>query len=91
MNAASNKVRVKLSNGEAIEIQVIHLSNPLVSKENPSSLAEDYCVISEDGRTEAFLFRVASRSPLTIEQLDTDSPEGRLHWQRVDAYLRDRE
>lgn len=90
MNAASNKLKAKLSNGKAIGIQVIHLANPPVSKENPSGLTEDYCVISEDEGTKPLLFRIAARSPLTIEQVDTESPVGRLNWQQVDAYLRDR-
>ena len=88
MNAASNKLKVTLSTGKAIGIQVIHLLDHPLSKGNPSGLSQDYCLIYEDGRAEPFLFRVAARSPLTIEQLDINSSEGRLHWQQVKAYLR---
>ena len=91
MNAASNKLKVTISTGKALEIQVVHLSEPSVSKENPSGLSEDYCLISYDGAAEPFLFRVAARSPLTIQQLHINSTEGRSHWQRVDTYLKARE
>jgi hypothetical protein len=88
MNAASNKLKVRLSTGESIGIQVVHLLAPPVSKENPSGLSQDYCLISEDGGAEPFLFRIVARSPLTIEQLDINSPQGRSHWQQVDTYLK---
>lgn len=42
MNTASNKLQVTLSNGKAIWIQVMHLANPVGSKENLNDLAEDY-------------------------------------------------
>jgi hypothetical protein len=90
MNAASNKLTITLSTGETIGIQVIHFLDAAISKENPSGLSQDYCVISEDGGAEPFLFRIAARSPLTIEQLDINSPKGRSQWQQVDAYLKAR-
>jgi hypothetical protein len=91
MNTASNKLKVILSNGNTIGIQVMHLSNPVESKENLNHLAEDYCVIFEEGSTKAFLFRVVAHSPLTIEQVYADNPGGRSHWHRVEAFLAERE
>ena len=35
MNTASNRLQVMLSDGKAISIQVMHLENPVGSKENP--------------------------------------------------------
>lgn len=80
MNSVSNKLQVILSNGKAIWIQVMHLANPVGSNENPNDLAEDYCVIFEDGGTKPLLFRVAAHRPLTIEQIYDDNPEGQSHW-----------
>jgi len=87
MNAASNKLQVTLSNGKAIWIQVMHLANPVGSKENLNDLAEDYCVISEDGGTKPFLFRVVAHRPLAIEQMYAANPEGQSHWRRVEVFF----
>ena len=91
MNTASNRLQVILSDGKAIWVQVMHLENPVGSKENPNDLAEDYCVISEDRGTKPFLFRVVAHRPLTIEQIYADDPEGRSHWHRVEVFLDERE
>ena len=91
MNTASNRLQIILSDGKAIWVQVMHLENPVGSKENPDDLAEDYCVISEDGGTKPFLFRVVAHRPLTIEQIYADDPEGRSHWHRVEVFLDERE
>ena len=87
MNSASNKVNVRLSTGRRRQIQVVHLADPLVSKRNPSGVAEDSCVIFEEGGTQPFLFRIAARNPLNIEQLDLDTPHGRNHWDELRSYL----
>jgi hypothetical protein len=88
MNSASNKVSVKLSSGRQIQIQVVHLSDPEAPRQNPSGDAEDYCVIFEEGGTQPLLFRIATRSPLRIEQLDINSPQGRDHWNALSGYLK---
>jgi hypothetical protein len=87
MNSASNKVNVKLSDGRRLQIQVVHLSDPPESK-NSKGLAEDYCVIFEEGVARPLLFRVAARNPLRIEPLDLESPEGSDHWKELNAYLK---
>lgn len=90
MNTASNKLKAILSNGKAIWIQVMHLENPVGSKENPNDLAEDYCVIFEDAGTKPLLFRVVAHRPLAIEQIHADNPEGQSHWRCVEAFLAER-
>lgn len=87
MNSASNKVNVKLSDGRRLQIQVVHLSDPRLSK-NPKALAEDYCIVVEEGVARPLLFRIAGRNPLRIEPLDLDSPEGSDHWTELEAYLK---
>lgn len=89
MNSASNKVNVKLSDGRRLQIQVVHLSDPPLSK-NPKGLAEDYCVIFEEGVARPLLFRIAARNPLRIEPLDLESREGSDHWMELNAYLKTR-
>ena len=79
MNSASNKSTL---NSRRLQIQVVHLSDAPVSK-NPKGLAEDYCLIFEEGVPRPLLFRIAARNPLRIEPLDLESPEGNDHWMEL--------
>ena len=79
VNSASNKVDVKLSDGRRLQIQVVHLSDPPLSK-NPKGLAEDYCVICEEDVARPLLFRIAARNPLRIESLDLVPKTAIIGW-----------